>query len=450
MNNTTNIIKGDVRMNPVFKEYSQMLKEKTGLSLSEGYFWMDNQIVKCFDKKGGIHKLYRIKVEDDLSMSYTTPKNGYAQLIGDTILEKGNELELASWDEIVDLNRTHLEEIEKESLNTIYEFSQRNQSKSPTVLTSGGKDSSVVMHLVRQIHPESKAFFNNTTLDCADTYKHIKELYNIETITPKEGFYQWRKRLNFVPTRFARACCTIFKEGAMVDYLNKEDEYLFFLGMRNEESSTRSGYTEDWSNERWPDTWKGCLPIRKWSELDVWLYIMLRNIPINCKYKKGYTRVGCHVACPYYTKSTWVLDKYWYETNYNRWQDILREDFIKNNKWIVMNCTLEEYLQKAWNGGTYRDEATEEVIQEYAEYNNLDVSIARKYFDRTCMNGCTNKKGKPVKIKDKTTLAFNMKLFGRHIEKFMCKKCLMKEMNWDEEKWNSEAQRFKQQGCDLF
>ena len=437
-------------MNPVFKEYAQMLKEKTGLSLQEGYFWIDNQIVKCFDKEGNVHKLYRIKVEDDLSMSYTKPKSGYSNLIDNTIVYKGKESELASWEDVININKEHLNTIEEESLNVITSISNKNNDKQPVTLTSGGKDSSVVMHLVRQVHPESKAFFNNTTLDCADTYKHVKELYNIETITPKEGFYQWRKRLEFVPTRFARACCTIFKEGAMVEKLNKEDKYLFFLGMRNEESSTRSGYTEEWNNEKWPDTWKGCLPIRKWSELDVWLYIMYRNIPINEKYKKGYSRVGCACACPYYTKSTWVLDEYWYPTMRKRWVEILKDDFIRNNKWIIMNCTLDEYVQKAWNGGTYRDKATEEVIQEYSEYNNLDPSIARKYFDRTCMNGCSNKKGNPIKIKDKTTLAFNMKMFGRQIEKFMCKKCLMKEMNWDEEKWNEEAQRFKQQGCDLF
>ena len=36
-----------------------------------------------------------------------------------------------------------------------------------------------------------------------------------------------------------------------------------------------------------------------------------------------------------------------------------------------MNCTLEEYLNVAWSGGAYREEPTEEVIEEFAKYNGV-------------------------------------------------------------------------------
>lgn len=92
---------------------------------------------------------------------------------------------------------------------------------------------------------------------------------------------------------FARACCNIFKEGAMIDYLDRNDKYLFFMGMRNQESSKRSNYTDEWKNDKWKGReWNAILPIREWSELDVWLYILKNNININPKYKKGYSRVG--------------------------------------------------------------------------------------------------------------------------------------------------------------
>ena len=61
------------------------------------------------------------------------------------------------------------------------------------------------------------------------------------------------------------------------------------------------------------------------------------------------------VACPYYTKSTWVLDKYWYPELYNRWHDILEKDFIDNKKSPIMNCSLKEYHYN-WNGGVVRDD----------------------------------------------------------------------------------------------
>jgi len=242
-----------------------------------------------------------------------------------------------------------------------------------------------------------------------------------------------------------RACCDIFKEGAMVKYLNDDDKILFFLGMRNEESNTRSSYTDFWRNSKWGDRkWEGVLPIREWTELDIWLYIILKNIPINPKYKMGYSRVGCAIACPFYTKSTWSLDEYWYKNMYDRWQKILDDDFINNNKDMIMNCTQEEY-HYCWNGGIYRDEPTQEIIEIFAKRNGLDLSIAKKYFNHNCSeNGCSKK------IRSKEIAGMNMKIYGRQTSNFKCKKHLMKDLNMSKLDWDDAVKRFKNQGCDLF
>lgn len=192
------------------------------------------------------------------------------------------------------------------------------------------------------------------------------------------------------------------------------------------------------------------LPIRQWSEFDIWLYILSEDIEINDKYRYRYDRVGCGIACPNYTKYTWVLDKYWYPYLFNRWRNILRNDFINNNKWLIMNCTVDEYVTKAWTGGVYRDEPTEEVISEFSQYSGLDIPIARKYFNRYCANGCINKRRQPLRIKDRNALAMNMKMFGRNINHFLCKKCLMKEFGWSKSQWDEKVNEFKEQGCQLF
>lgn len=52
-------------MNPIFNEYLTFLRDTSGkqlFELKEGYFWLDNQIIKGFDKQGNIHKFYRIKI----------------------------------------------------------------------------------------------------------------------------------------------------------------------------------------------------------------------------------------------------------------------------------------------------------------------------------------------------------------------------------------------------
>ena len=429
-------------MLPIFKDFAESINFKTGLQLEEGLYWIDNQIIKVFDTKGNIHKVHRLKTQPDLSMTYTTYKK-----------KKSENYQVVNWEDTIKIYNNRINELEMESIELLQKYGL-NTDRKIIDTNSTGKDSEVKTYLARKAGLQFNTYFNVTTLDVADSNKMAKEK-GYKPILPNTntygGFYQYIKRDNVIPTRFSRLCCKIYKEGSTIDYFSNEEKLLFLLGMRNDESSARSGYDDVWVNDKWVNKdWIGILPIRKWTDLDIWLYMLRENIDINPKYKKGYERVGCGIACPFYTKSTWVLDQYWYPKMYERWQRILEEDFIKNNKWIIMNCTLEEYKQQAWNGGVFTDNPTEEVIQEYATYNNLDIEVAKKYFNKYCSNGCVNKKKKPLRIKDKSILGMNMKLYGRQIEKFMCKNCLMKEFGWNKDDWNNQVKKFKDQGCDLF
>ena len=225
-------------------------------------------------------------------------------------------------------------------------------------------------------------------------------------------------------------------------YLDSNIKYLFFMGMRNDESSSRKKYTDFWINSKWGHRdWIAALPIRKWTEFDIWLYILFRNLNFNEKYRKGYKRVGCAVACPFYSKTTWILDKYWYHFLYNRWHKILEKDFIDNKKSCVLNCTLQEY-HTCWNGGILRDSATPEVINEFSELHGLSPETSAKYFNKTCIE-CSKK------LK-KDDIALSMKFYGRHIEKFKCIKCLALDLHTTEKELKQRAKVFKQDGCNLF
>lgn len=436
-------------MNPIFNEYLTFLRESTSESLEnlkEGYFWLDKSIIKGFDKTGKVHKFYRIAIEKPMKPTIKRPKNGYSKI---------EDVDLVSWQDLVQMNEKHLLELESNSVKLIKEKSLKYSNHIPLIPVSMGKDSMVTCFLVRKCFPNTKSIFNNTTLDCADTYVMAKSFPNCEIMTPQEGFYQYIKRVPVIPSRFNRFCCKIFKVGEMVNQLDHNIPYLMFMGMRNEESNTRSGYGDEWINEaEWGKTsWQGILPIRTWSELDIWLYTFWRKIEINPKYKKGYSRVGCHCACPYYTKSTWILDKYWYPYQRERWEHILTEDFLNNQKWLVMNCTLEEYINEAWNGGVFRDEPTNDVLEEFAKYNHLDQSnpeLIKQYFNKYCTNGCMGLLGKKKRIKNKDVISMNLKLHGRDTNKLYCKKCLMDMYQMDEEQWNTHINRFKQDGCVLF
>ena len=428
-------------MNPIFDEYIQFLKDtsktKVDDGLKEGYFWLDKSIIKGFDKDGNVHKFYRIKIEDDLSLDIVKPKNNYDDI---------QDVELASWNDLIDMNKTHLEDIEKKSLNLIKEKMEKFKNHTSIIPVSMGKDSMVVAYLVRSLYPDTKAVFNNTSMDVIETYRMAKKFHNCKIMSPDKGFYQYVEQDNMIPTRFARFCCRIFKVGVMVEKLDNDHPYLMWMGMRNDESSTRSGYEDEWVNTaEWGDTcWQGILPIRTWTEMDIWLYTLWKNIDVNKKYKYGYSRVGCAIACPYYTKSTWVLDKYFYKKAFDRWRRILKNDFVKHRKWLIMNCTIKEYLESAWNGGTYRDTPTEDVIKEFMEYNGIDdYDLAEQYFNKKC-SVC----GKRIKHKD--VLAMNMKIHGRETSRFYCKKCFKNLHGLSEEDWNNRLEAFKQSGCTLF
>jgi len=432
-------------MLPVFKEYISFLQSNGDLpvDLVEGYYWLDNQIIKAFNKKNKIEKIFRINITDDLQVSFKP----YAKV------PKFEDLQ--SWEETYQYYKNEIHNKEAESLHVINTIIAKYPEHELILTTSKGKDSNLTEHLLDKIKNNYRKIFNNTTLDCADVYKAVKKDKSIEIATPKlsdgsyRSFYKMIRKYG-VPSRHHRWCCTYFKEGATKQYLNGQNNVLFVMGMRNEESSTRSDYDFEWRNEQWTNkTWIGMLPIRKWTELELWLYTLHNNLEINSKYKKGYSRCGCHIACPFYAKSTWVLDKYWYPKAYERFHNILDEDFTKNEKWTNINCTQAEYHYN-WNGGIVREIPTKEVVEEFQNYKGIeDYNVAETFFNKECCM-CTNTKGNSTRVYKKDEIAMNLKLLGRNTEKFMCKKCLMKYLNITEEQWNEYIKQFKQQGCNLF
>ncbi|AEI74434.1 phosphoadenosine phosphosulfate reductase [Clostridium phage phiCP34O] len=55
---------------------------------------------------------------------------------------------------------------------------------------SGGKDSTVLLHIARQLYPNIKAVFSNTGLEFPEIVKFAMSQENVEMIRPKKGFSQ--------------------------------------------------------------------------------------------------------------------------------------------------------------------------------------------------------------------------------------------------------------------
>ena len=106
-------------MNPIYDEYINFLRNTSGMKLhelKEGYFWLDNQIIKGFDKSGNIHKLWRVKISDSLDNVAVAVLKNYSNI---------NDIELASWQDLIELHKVHLQKLEQDSLKLIKEKNRK-------------------------------------------------------------------------------------------------------------------------------------------------------------------------------------------------------------------------------------------------------------------------------------------------------------------------------------
>lgn len=176
---------------------------------------------------------------------------------------------------------------------------------------SGGKDSQVVLELVKMAGVKYKAVYNVTTNDPADNVRFIKHSYpEVEFSIPEKSYFQLIAQKG-VPTMFNRWCCALFKETAGVGCV-------VLTGVRKEESRKRAAYDEVNKWGRTKDKKETvdldkmevnefrCVggkdkfmvyPILEWTERDVWDFIAVRDLPVNPCYKT-HKRVGC-VFCPF-------------------------------------------------------------------------------------------------------------------------------------------------------
>ncbi|WP_439887583.1 sulfate adenylyltransferase subunit CysD [Pseudomonas sp. MBLB4123] len=199
---------------------------------------------------------------------------------------------------------THLKQLEAESIHIIREVAA--EFDNPVMLYSIGKDSAVMLHLAR------KAFFPGKLpfpVLHVDTRWKFQEMYSFRTQMVEEMGLDLITHINpegvaqdMNPFVYGSAKHTdVMKTEGLKQALDKYGFDAAFGGARRDEEKSRAKervYSFRDSKHRWdpknqrPELWnlyngkvkKGesirVFPLSNWTELDIWQYIYLEQIPI--------------------------------------------------------------------------------------------------------------------------------------------------------------------------
>jgi sulfate adenylyltransferase subunit 2 len=205
----------------------------------------------------------------------------------------------------VDADRlTHLQRLEAESIHIMREAVA--ESERPVMLYSVGKDSSVMLHLARKaFHPSPPPF----PLLHVDTTWKFRDMYAFRDRTAAEHGLELLVHQNpecielgINPFTHGSAVHTdMWKTQGLKQALDKWGFDLAFGGARRDEEKSRAKeriFSIRSARHRWdpkqqrPELWRTynvrhnrgenirVFPLSNWTELDVWQYLYLEQIPL--------------------------------------------------------------------------------------------------------------------------------------------------------------------------
>ncbi len=105
--------------------------------------------------------------------------------MGDMGLEKTDNLKITP-QELIQLQNLPLEIKVAKTKIRIKEFVQHYGLSEVFVAFSGGKDSTVLLDIARQVYPDIKAVFANTGCEYPEIIKFVKSCDNITWVHPKK------------------------------------------------------------------------------------------------------------------------------------------------------------------------------------------------------------------------------------------------------------------------
>ncbi len=311
------------------------------------YWYRGKQVAKL--KGGNLYEAPEIIISKDMEGNLVQPE------------PDGGALRPVDIDRMVKKNLDMIDIIENTTIKKIVNVYEKYKNKLDIfhVAFSGGKDSAVLLDLVKRALPKGSfvVVFGDTGMEFPDTYAAVeKEMQACEKnetpffvasshFDPHESW-----KIFGPPARVLRWCCSVHKSTPQTLKLREitgKNDYvgMDFVGVRKHESVARSEY----QYENYGKKQKGQYSfnaILEWTSAEVWLYIFAKGIYVNEAYKKGNSRAGC-LFCPMGGNKGDYIQYCSYPTEVSKYVDLIKSMDARDKD---NENALSTYVSKGgWN-----------------------------------------------------------------------------------------------------
>lgn len=212
---------------------------------------------------------------------------------------------------------------------------------------SGGKDSTVLLHLVRNLYPGVPAVFVNTGLEYPEIKEFVRSIENVTWLRPTRSFNQVLNEFGYPvisktqskfisevqnssqtnqqtvslrltgfnskgekspsmaiakkwlflidsPIKISDKCCLYLKKKPIIEYQKISKRFPFIGTMAHESRMRRKAYLRNGCNILSKSYLRAkSQPLSFWTEDDIWQYIHLYGLNYSSIYDLGEKRTGC-------------------------------------------------------------------------------------------------------------------------------------------------------------